>query len=56
VSLPDLRRLRLDDLTPPHRMPTLEANWERLLEDGWIAWPFPPARWREAAWGSPTSR
>jgi DNA-binding CsgD family transcriptional regulator len=41
LSLAELRRLRLDDLTPPHLMPTMESTWARLLENGWVAWPFP---------------
>jgi DNA-binding CsgD family transcriptional regulator len=37
LSLAELRRLRLDDHTPPHSLPTLEAAWPRLLETGCVA-------------------
>jgi len=41
LSLDELRRLRVDDLTPPHLVPSMESTWARLLENGWVAWPFP---------------
>jgi DNA-binding CsgD family transcriptional regulator len=36
----ELLRLRLDDLTPPHRWPSMEARWARMLEEGYIAGPY----------------
>jgi len=41
LSLDELRPLRVDDLTPPRLVPSMESTWARLLEDGWVAWPFP---------------
>jgi DNA-binding CsgD family transcriptional regulator len=41
LSLADLRRLRLDDLTPPYRLPAMKASWARLMETGYLAWPHP---------------
>lgn len=41
LSLAELRSLRLDDLTPPHLMPTVESAWAQLLEAGYVAWPPP---------------
>lgn len=34
LSVEELRKLRVDDLTPPYLRPRLEHNWERLLEAG----------------------
>jgi len=41
LSLDELRPLRVDDLTPPRLVPSMESTWARLLEDVWVAWPFP---------------
>ena len=41
LSLDELQRLRVDDLTPSHLIPSMESTWARLLENGWVAWPFP---------------
>jgi DNA-binding CsgD family transcriptional regulator len=41
LSLAELRSLRLDDLTPPHLMPTVESTWAQMLEAGYVAWPPP---------------
>jgi DNA-binding CsgD family transcriptional regulator len=40
LSLAEMRRYTIDDLTPPHALPTMEATWARLLDTGWIAGPF----------------
>jgi DNA-binding CsgD family transcriptional regulator len=37
LSLADLRRLRVDDLTPRHFWPEMEAAWARLTETGCAA-------------------
>ena len=34
LPLADLRRLRIDDLTPPAFLPRLREAWARLLETG----------------------
>jgi DNA-binding CsgD family transcriptional regulator len=39
MSVVELRRVRLDDLTPSVYHPTLETNWTRLIETGVLAWP-----------------
>jgi DNA-binding CsgD family transcriptional regulator len=39
MTLAELRRVRLDDLTPRVYHATLEANWTRLMETGVVAWP-----------------
>ena len=39
-SLEDLRRLRVDDLTPAYFLPTLRDYWERLKETGVVAGPY----------------
>jgi DNA-binding CsgD family transcriptional regulator len=39
MSVVELRRVRLDDLTPSVYHPTLESNWTRLIETGVLAWP-----------------
>jgi DNA-binding NarL/FixJ family response regulator len=36
VSLDELRRLRLDDVTPPYLGTLMEANWARMIETGSI--------------------
>ena len=38
--LRDLREIRIDDLTPPKLMPTLEHAWGRLLDTGSHAGPY----------------
>src|SRR5207302_452937 len=35
-TLEELRQLRVDDMTPPHLWPRLEAIWERMLETGCV--------------------
>jgi DNA-binding CsgD family transcriptional regulator len=37
LSLADLRRLRVEDLTPPSFWPEMEAAWARLTETGCVA-------------------
>ena len=37
-----LEGLRVDDLTPPYWIPTLEANWARLMTTGSVASPAQP--------------
>lgn len=37
LSLAELRRLRIDDLTPRYRWPEMEAAWGRLTETGCVA-------------------
>jgi DNA-binding CsgD family transcriptional regulator len=39
MTLEELRRVRLDDLTPQVYHPTLQANWTRLMEAGVVVWP-----------------
>jgi DNA-binding CsgD family transcriptional regulator len=39
ASEAELEGLRVDDLTPPYRIPALEANWEHLMMTGWVASP-----------------
>jgi DNA-binding CsgD family transcriptional regulator len=36
-TLDDLRRLRIDDLTPPYFLPTMEEAWTRLTGTGCVA-------------------
>jgi PAS domain S-box-containing protein len=36
VTLSDVRRRRIEDLTPSHLLPTLRAMWARLLETGCV--------------------
>ena len=40
LSLGELRRLRIEDLTPPHFLSTMEAAWARLIETGCVAGPY----------------
>jgi DNA-binding CsgD family transcriptional regulator len=40
LSLAELRRLRIDDLTPTHFLPTLEAAWARMVETGCMTGPY----------------
>jgi DNA-binding NarL/FixJ family response regulator len=40
LSLEELRRLQVEDLTPPERWPVMEAAWTRLLEAGCVAGPY----------------
>jgi DNA-binding NarL/FixJ family response regulator len=40
VSLAELRRLRIDDLTPPHLFEVMEAAWARLVQRGYVAGPY----------------
>jgi ATP/maltotriose-dependent transcriptional regulator MalT len=37
LTLAELRELRIDDLTAPDRLPTLESAWTRLTENGCMA-------------------
>ncbi len=39
-SVEELRRLRIEDLTPEYFLPTLEATWARLIETGCTAGPY----------------
>jgi DNA-binding NarL/FixJ family response regulator len=39
-SLDDLRRLRIDDLTPRYFWPVMEEAWARLIETGCMAGPY----------------
>jgi DNA-binding CsgD family transcriptional regulator len=39
LSLAELQRLRVDDLTPPHLWPAMKANWARLIETGFVTGP-----------------
>jgi DNA-binding NarL/FixJ family response regulator len=41
LNLAELRSLRLDDLTPPHLMSTMESTWAQLIETGCVALPPP---------------
>jgi PAS domain-containing protein len=34
LTLPEIRRLRIDDVTPPYLLPELEEAWTRLLDTG----------------------
>src|SRR5258708_10647545 len=36
MSLEELRKVRVDDLTPPYLRPLLMRNWERMLETGCV--------------------
>lgn len=38
-TLAELRGLRIDDLTAPNELPTLESIWARLMEAGCVAGP-----------------
>jgi len=40
LSLEELRRLRVEDLTPPELRPVMEAAWSRLLDAGCVAGPY----------------
>ena len=40
LSLDELRRLGVEDLTPRERWPVMEAAWSRLLEAGYVAGPY----------------
>jgi len=40
LSLAEMRRLRIEDLTPPEQLPTLEVAWERLLATGCVGGPY----------------
>jgi DNA-binding CsgD family transcriptional regulator len=39
-SIEELRRLRVDDLTPRDFWPTMHSAWERLMDSGCIAGPY----------------
>jgi DNA-binding CsgD family transcriptional regulator len=39
LSVPELRRLRLDGVTPPHLVRTMEATWAQLAQLGRVPWP-----------------
>jgi DNA-binding CsgD family transcriptional regulator len=39
MSLADMRRSRIDDLTPPDDLPRMLGVWERLLDTGCVAGP-----------------
>jgi DNA-binding CsgD family transcriptional regulator len=40
VSLAELRRLRIDDLTPPYLFSVMEAAWARLIDTGSVVGPY----------------
>jgi DNA-binding NarL/FixJ family response regulator len=40
LSLAEMRALKIDDLTPPHELPTMEEAWARLIEAGCVAGPY----------------
>jgi DNA-binding CsgD family transcriptional regulator len=40
LSLAQMRRYTIDDLTPPHEWPVMETAWARLLETGCVAGPY----------------
>ena len=40
LSLAEMRRYGIEDLTPQHEVPTMEATWARLLDTGWVEGPF----------------
>jgi DNA-binding CsgD family transcriptional regulator len=40
LSLAEIRRYAIEDLTPAHRRPQMEAAWSRLLETGCMAGPY----------------
>lgn len=40
LSLDELRRCRVDDLTPPSMLETMEELWERLLAEGSVTGPY----------------
>ena len=40
LSLPEMRRRRIDDLTPPADWPRMEAAWSRLIDSGCVAGPY----------------
>jgi DNA-binding CsgD family transcriptional regulator len=40
LPLAKLRLLRIEDLTPPHLLPTLRAAWARLVSTGCVAGPY----------------
>jgi ATP/maltotriose-dependent transcriptional regulator MalT len=39
LTLAEMRRLRIDDLTPSDELPIMEAVWARMLENGCVAGP-----------------
>ena len=39
LSLAEMRKRRIDDLTPPENQPLTEAAWTRLMETGVVAGP-----------------
>jgi DNA-binding CsgD family transcriptional regulator len=39
LSLEEMRAYRLDDLTPAHGRPTIDAGWARMLDTGCMAGP-----------------
>lgn len=39
VGLEDMRRMRLDDFTPPDEIPEMEAIWAQMRHAGWVAGP-----------------
>jgi DNA-binding CsgD family transcriptional regulator/PAS domain-containing protein len=40
LSLSELRRLRIDDLTPCENFPVMERAWDRLMTTGCVAGPY----------------
>jgi DNA-binding CsgD family transcriptional regulator len=40
LTLAEMRRYRIDDLTPPDALPTMETAWARLIGTGCVAGPY----------------
>lgn len=40
LSLDEILSRRIDDLTPPHMLQTLQEKWERLMRDGAVSGPY----------------
>ena len=40
LPLAELRRLRIEDLTPEHLLPTMQDAWQRLMSNGRVAGPY----------------
>jgi DNA-binding CsgD family transcriptional regulator len=50
MSRDELRRRRLDDLTPAHLIPALHAGWARLMETGVWAGPYDSGQPESGTW------
>jgi DNA-binding CsgD family transcriptional regulator len=40
LTLEELRERRIDDLTPPHMLPTMHARWAELIRTGSVCGPY----------------